>query len=110
MNYAIGHIGIDPDKFWKYTIFENILLKQAYDNAEQMEWQRARRIEFAIYNSQYGAMNGKKIFKNIKSPKDVYPLVSDTIYIKHKVADYTKEKVKELQGVMDDFQKIILNK
>ena len=87
------------------------MLYKAFEYKETLEWQKTRRIEFAMYDTQFGGFSGKKIFKSLKSPSDLYALPSDTsTTIKHKVADYTPEKVKELQGVMDDFQKIILNK
>ena len=85
------------------------MICDAFEHKQLLEWQRTRNIEFALYNVQYGAMNGKKIFKNIKSPQDLYTLPSDNI-IKHKVADYTPEKVKELQEVMDNFKKDIINR
>ena len=87
------------------------MLKTAFNHKQLLDWEKVRNIEFSAYNTQYGAMSGKKIFKDMKSPKDLYTLPYDTpTTIKHKVADYTKEKVQELQGVMDDFKKIILNK
>lgn len=38
-----------------------------------------------MYNVQYGAMSGKKIFKAIKKPADLYPLPTDKIHKKVKL-------------------------
>ena len=41
------------------------------------EWERTRNLEFSLYNVQYNQMNGKKMFKNLKRPRDLYELASD---------------------------------
>lgn len=66
-----------PTSFWNSTLRELFLMGMAHDNRELRAWERTRNIEFAMYNTQYGAMSGKKIFKSIKSPKDLYTLASD---------------------------------
>ena len=55
------------------------LMCKRYEHDQLLRWQRTRNIEFAQYNVQYNQMNGKKVFKNIRSPKDLYALPSDRI-------------------------------
>jgi hypothetical protein len=42
MDYFIGQVGIDPDKFWKHTWKENHLLGEAYYINHNKEWERIR--------------------------------------------------------------------
>ena len=53
-------------------------MAKAWENAQYREWERIRNLEFTMYNVQYQPMSGKKMFKTIKKPRDLYPLPTDT--------------------------------
>ena len=83
-----------PDEFWTGTLRELYLIAKFYENDQNSRWQRTRNIEFAQYNVQYNAMNGKKIFKNLKKPRDLYELPSDgTRYVKDLKIDVLRQKL-----------------
>ena len=88
----MGVIGVDPDKFWRYTLRELNLIAKAYQENQELEWLRARRLEFAIRKSAYipACMSKKgsvQAFKDLKTPKDVYPLNLDDSIVKKVVVD-----------------------
>ena len=70
-------MGIDPDRFWTSTLRELNLMCAFYTNNQMREWERTRNLEFSLYNVQYNQMNGKKMFKALKRPRDLYELTSD---------------------------------
>ena len=49
----------------------------AFNKRQSREWERTRNLEFTLYNVQHNAMSGKKLFKNLKRPKDLYRLPTD---------------------------------
>lgn len=55
----MGVVGIDPDKYYKYTLKELTYIAEAYER----EYNSVRQVEHAIYDVQYG-FSGKKIFKD----------------------------------------------
>lgn len=83
----IGNVGIAPEKYWSYTLRENTLLATAFQNRDESSWMKFRNVEYAIYNTSF-SMNGKKIFKSIKKPQDLYSLPSE-------------ERKKNSAGVLD---------
>lgn len=50
MDHYIGQVGIDPDKFWRYTWAENIRLSEAYRIKANREWEHTRYIAAMIHN------------------------------------------------------------
>ena len=54
----MGTIGIDPDKYWLYTLKELSYKAKAYENEVML----IQSVEHAVYDVQFG-FNGKKIFK-----------------------------------------------
>ena len=65
-----------------------------HQNENTTRWEHTRNIEFAQYNVQYNSMNGKKIFKNLKRPRDLYELPSDGIrYVKDLKIDVLRQKL-----------------
>ena len=56
-----------------------------------------RTLAFHIYKTQYNAMNGKPLFKNIKKPSDIQSLPQDKLLI-HRGAkpEYDYESAKAL--------------
>lgn len=52
-------IGVDPDKYWKYTLRELNYIEKA----KEFDVTRLQLVEHAMYDVQYNAMNGKKLFK-----------------------------------------------
>ena len=69
---------MDPEKFWTNTLRENALLAKKVSNDEEHLLMLTRNIEFANYNTCFAGMNGTKVYKNIKRPRDLYKLPSDT--------------------------------
>ena len=63
--------------FWRYTLRESYLMCKSYHLNQVREWERTRNLEFTNYNVQYGAMDGKKIFKHFNKPSDLYRLETD---------------------------------
>ena len=47
------------------------------DRVDEEGWAQTRNIEFAIYNTSINSMNGKKNFRKVKKPSDLYKLPSD---------------------------------
>lgn len=72
----IGIVGITPEQWNSYTLHQLELLAKAHRTKEEQFWLGVRNIEFANYNTAFG-FNGKKIFREIKKPKDLYELPSD---------------------------------
>lgn len=60
--------------------------------SELKEWERTRNIEFSLYNVQYNGMSGKKLFKNIRKPRDLYGLPIDNEVIIKKPPREESEK------------------
>lgn len=52
-----------------------------------MEWDKTRNIEFAVYNSTFAGMSGKKVFDKVRKPSDLYRLPIDTSSIKPQKVD-----------------------
>lgn len=50
IDFYIGQVGIDPDKFWSYTWKENHLLGESYLIQQNLDWERTRFISSMIYN------------------------------------------------------------
>ena len=70
-------MGLKPDEFWMSTLREIFLMCKSFNTKQYLDWERTRSIEFSTYNVQYGMMDGKKIFKNIRKPSDLYKLPTD---------------------------------
>ena len=70
-------MGLDPDKFWRYSLRDSGLLLSAFFHKQVLEWERTRNIEFSMYSTQFNPMNGKQVFKNIKQPQNLYKLPTD---------------------------------
>ncbi len=52
-----------------------------------MEWDKTRNIEFAVYNSTFAGMSGKKVFDKVRKPRDLYTLPTDYANIKPQKVD-----------------------
>lgn len=75
---GVSQAGLDPEFFWNSTPKE-VSLKCNYTQFQLEQFMRiGRNIEFATYNSVYNFMTGKKTFKKIKKPSDIYKLPSDS--------------------------------
>ena len=80
-----------PDDFWSYTMRELYLTCSAFQLHQHFEWERTRNVEFANYNVQYNFTTGKKVFKSIKKPSDLYELPTD-VTINRKPIKIDKER------------------
>lgn len=54
----MGTVGIDPDRYWRYTLRELDYQSKAFETELKMH----QGVEHAIYDVVFG-FNGKKIFK-----------------------------------------------
>ena len=75
--YYLGFIGIDPIKYWDYTLKQLDYMAKCREKYSEENWMRNRNVEFAIYNASINAMNGKQNFRRLKKPADLYKLPSD---------------------------------
>jgi hypothetical protein len=73
MDYFIGQVGIDPDKFWKHTWKENHLLGEAHYISHNKEWERIRYLAAMVYNvnaqKRSQMIDPEKLFS---LPQDIY--------------------------------------
>ena len=51
---------------------------ESYEIKQNKEWERVRYIVYGVFTASINGMNGKPNFKNIKTPKDIFPLPQDT--------------------------------
>ncbi len=73
-------MGIDPQKYYKNTIRNNSHIALAWEHKELAEWERTRYLAFTAYRTVF-SMDGKPVFKKIKTPMDLFKLVSDKIEV-----------------------------
>ena len=78
----IGKIGVDPDKFWRYTVRELSLVANAHQHNNILDWERTRHLDYSIKSSSFipACMSKKgsvQAFKQIKQPKDLFELPTD---------------------------------
>ncbi len=73
----MGEVGIDPDKYWDYTLRECKLIANAWESSKIFQLENIRYIAYSNFASTVGGMDGKPVFKKIKSPMDLFPLRSD---------------------------------
>jgi hypothetical protein len=78
---------VDPNKFWKLTLRQIKLLMLSREKQIYMEWDKTRNIEFALYNTTFAGMSGKKVFDKLKKPRDLYSLPIDVLSIKPQKVD-----------------------
>ena len=55
----MGVVGLDMDEYFKSTLKQLTYKSKAHEFNTKM----FKGIEFAMYDSQYGGMSGKKVFK-----------------------------------------------
>ena len=79
MRHYVGSVGMEPDTFWGNTPLENYLFAKSHAKNEELLMILTRNIEFSNYNTAYAGMNGKRVFKKIKRPSDLYKLPSDSV-------------------------------
>ena len=70
-------VGVDPIKYWEYTLRQLDYIAKSVGHRETMRWARTRNIEFALYNTSINAMNGKQNFRKLRKPSDLYSLSID---------------------------------
>ena len=51
-------------------------MAQAFRTQDELSWMQTRNIEYANYATTF-SMNGKRVFRSIKKPKDLYTLPSE---------------------------------
>jgi len=90
--------GVDPEKFWKLTLRQVLLLIQRSRFIDNSDWERTRNIEFSNYQTAFAGMSGENPFKKIKRPRDLYRLdndISAVIPVDNKVASVDVERMKQ---------------
>ena len=90
IDFYIGQVGIEPDKFWNHTWKENHLLGESYLIHQNLDWERARFISSMIYNT-----NCTKKSQMIP-PDKLFSLPQD-VYLERGKPKSTPEQVKEFR-------------
>ena len=101
MDYFIGQVGIDPDKFWRNTWKENHLLGEAYYINHNKEWERIRYLAAMVYN-----VNATKRSQMI-SPEKLFSLPQD-IYAKME-RDKPKSTKEQYENFMEKVKSSTFN-
>ena len=90
-------MGIKPDDYWDNTHKQNHLLGEAYEIKQNKEWERVRQLGYYTLIASFNDMNGKSNFKNIKKPKDLFPLPQDNKIIRKKVVIDKEQQAKAVE-------------
>ncbi len=101
-------VGIEPDKFWKYTLRESGLLAKAFRENNTAQWEHTRQIEFALRDSTVllpmGAKKIVKVFDTLKAPTDLYRLPADERIPKKEIV-IDKERAEKAVNTMKQWLK-----
>lgn len=76
-DYFIGVVGIDPDSFWSNTWTNNHRLSECYTLAKHDATELVRYLAFTQLQTAFDA-NGRKIYKNINKPSDLFALKGES--------------------------------
>jgi hypothetical protein len=69
---------LQPDKFWKLTLRQVLLLIHQNSHRDAVLWDKVRNLEFASYATTFAGMSGERVFKKINKPTDLYKLPTDS--------------------------------
>ena len=69
-------------------------MAQSYQHQTEESWMQTRNLEYASYTTTFG-MNGKKIFKGIKKPQDLYKLPTEIRVKKTNTAVFDLDRAEE---------------
>ena len=94
LDYYIGQVGIDPNKFWTYTWKENQLLGEAYMIRLNLEWEQTRYLASMLVN-----VNAQKR-ANMISPEKLFPLPQD-VYLEKGKPKSNKEQYDAFLAKLD---------
>lgn len=97
VDYYIGQVGIDPDKFWQNTWRENQLLGESHTIKINLQWEQTRYLATLIHNVNVG-----KKSQMIK-PEKLLPLPQD-VFLK-KLKAQPKSTPKQFEDFMKQVRK-----
>lgn len=100
LDYYIGQVGIDPDKFWRNTWRENQLLGESHTIKLNLQWEQTRYLATLIHNVNVGKKSQMiKPEKLLPLPQDVYlrNLNSESKSTRKQFEDFMK-RVKESEN------------
>ena len=83
--HLCGRVGLSFEEFGLNTIKQNLIVALGHSDKITTELELHRDMIFTMYNTTFAGMDGRKVFKEIKKPQDLYKLPTDTKVIDVKI-------------------------
>lgn len=76
-DYYVGIVGIHPWEYDYLTWRDCHLMGESYEMSHIKSMEQTRFLAFSVYSATINDMSGKKVFKDIRKPTDLFPLPGD---------------------------------